>query len=378
MHQTNSHSKKVTIMDLAQATGFSKSTVSYALNGHPGIPETTRDKVRGAAQELGYVPNVFAQRLSNGMPSKTIDLFVTGLDSAVISAQAMLLQGKLFQKGYRAPLHGFGYVWGTDLKNAEMARLEAVRDMRAHRPAAVVTNFKIWSDETRDEFQKYIDDGGIVVTYGSQEFAGCDHVLLDEGPRRELAIQYFLERGHREIAYSAIEVHSTTPSLSPTRFQQIMDEYDGKVRPEFLIKNSHFEDSGALLADWFMERGHQGLPLPTAIFIVNDAAASSFVNHLYRRGVRVPEDVSVIGYDDTSMAPNALVPLTSISYPAQVIADSVVELILSRIEKRYSGPARLVEVKASVVERESVGAVCDTAGLLTGHHKGHSQKTRTQ
>jgi DNA-binding LacI/PurR family transcriptional regulator len=69
----------------------------------------------------------------------------------------------------------------------------------------------------------------------------------------------------------------------------------------------------------------------------------------------------VIGYDDTSMARNAMVPLTSISYPAQVIADSVVELILSRIEKRYSGPARLVEVKATIVERESVKALSDRA-----------------
>jgi hypothetical protein len=93
----------------------------------------------------------------------------------------------------------------------------------------------------------------------------------------------------------------------------------------------------------------------------NDAAASSFVNHLHRKGVCVPEDVSVIGYDDTSMERNALVTLTSISHPAQVIADSVVELILSRIEKRYSGPARLVEVKAAIIERESVKNVSDSA-----------------
>jgi LacI family transcriptional regulator len=321
--------------------------------------------VRGAAQELGYVPNVFAQRLSNGMPSKTIDLFVTGLDSAVISAQALLLQSKLFEKGYRTPLHGFGYELGTDPRNAEMARLEAVRDMRGHRPAAVVTNFKIWSDETRGEFQKYIDDGGIVVTYGSQEFAGCDHVLLDEGSRRELAIRYFLERGHREIAYSASEALSSSHGLSPLRFQKIMEEFNGVVRPEFLIENGHFEDAGAFLADWFMERGRQGLPRPTAIFIVNDAAASSFVNHLHRRGINVPGDVSVIGYDDMSMARNSLVPLTSVSYPGQVIADSSVELILSRIEKRYSGPARLVEVKAEIVERESVKVASDTPGSLT-------------
>ena len=87
--------------------------------------------------------------------------------------------------------------------------------------------------------------------------------------------------------------------------------------------------------------------------IINDVTASTFVTQLHRAGVRVPQDVSVVGYDDTPAARYALVPLTTVSHPVKGIANPIVEMLLSRLDASYDGAARCLEVKGELVVRES-------------------------
>jgi DNA-binding LacI/PurR family transcriptional regulator len=124
------------------------------------------------------------------------------------------------------------------------------------------------------------------------------------------------------------------------------------VREEWLWANCCYEEAGARLAEKFLKLKER----PTAICIINDVTASTFVTQLHRAGVRVPQDVSVVGYDDTPAARYALVPLTTVSHPVEGIARPIIEMLLSRLDGSYNGAPRCVHVKGELIVRESTAA----------------------
>jgi LacI family transcriptional regulator len=353
--------KRVTLLDLAHETGLSRTTVSYALNGHQGIPEATKEKVREAAQRMGYVPNAHARNLASGARSNTVELFVMGLDGGIITWRAMAIQVKLFDAGYRVPLHGFSYNMGRSIENAETSLVDITRDIRQRRPAAVVlhlTDFewhKFVREGIRQELQRYIDEGGIVVTYGTEYELQCDQVILHSEYGTYLATEYLAGKGHRELALSCHGANRSDESRS-LQFKRALQERGIPLRPEFLVHNSHWEDGGEYLANWFHGRKSKGLPCPTGINIINDMVASVFVNRLHRLGYRVPDDISVVGFDDLHVARHAMVPLTTVSSPVDELAEAIEQLVVSRLDG-FEGAPRQIEVQGELVERESVRAL---------------------
>ena len=351
--------KRATLLDLARETGFSRTTVSYALNGHQGIPEITRDKVRDAAERLGYVPNAHAQNLASGARSNTVELLVIGLDAGSVTLRAMAIQSRLFDAGYRVPLHGFGCSVERSAKNAKTSMVDIVRDIRQRRPAAVVFQLinepdKVVREDICRELQRYIDEGGIVVTYGTEYSLQCDQVIFHSDYGTYLAARHLASKGHREIALSSYRVDSVDARIR--QFERALADYELTLQPDFLIHNLHSEAGGEYLANWFHARKRKGLPCPTGIVIINDSVASVFITCLHRLGYSVPDDVSVVGFDDLPVARYAIVPLTTIANPVDSLAQAVKHLVVSRLEG-YTGAPRQVEIQSELVERESVCTV---------------------
>jgi DNA-binding LacI/PurR family transcriptional regulator len=127
-----------------------------------------------------------------------------------------------------------------------------------------------------------------------------------------------------------------------------LEQYSVPLRPEWLFAGGKYELGGAKLAAEFLQWKEK----PTALCIINDRSASAFVNVLAQNGVSVPNDVSVVSFDDTLTAHYAYVPLTSVSYPLQEIAQHIVEMTISRLEG-YQGAPRRIEVHSHLVERRS-------------------------
>jgi LacI family transcriptional regulator len=351
--------KRATLLDLARETGFSRTTVSYALNGHQGIPEITREKVRDAAQRLGYVPNAHAQNLASGARSNTVELLVIGLDAGSVTLRAMAIQSRLFDAGYRVPLHGFGCDVERSAENAKISLVDIVRDIRQRRPAAVVFQLinepdKVIREDICRELQRYIDEGGIVVTYGTEYSLQCDQVIFHSDYGTYLATRYLASKGHREIALSSYRVDHVDARIR--QFERVLADYEIPLQPDFLIHNVHHEEGGEYLANWFHARKRKGLPCPTGIVIINDSVASVFETCLNRLGYSVPDDVSVVGFDDLPVARYAIVPLTTIANPVDKLAQAVEHFVVSRLEG-YMGAPRQAEVQGELVERESVRTV---------------------
>lgn len=340
--------KSLTIVDVARLLGVSKSTVSAAFTGKGTIAPERRDAVRRAAIELGYRPNPNAQRLVNGERENAIALVTSYLDLDVRTQKLHLLQRIFNEKGYSASIHALG-----ELLSAEAAEPEMVlRNLRRLRPQAIVCNQWELNQTAREELSRFCEDGGSMVYYDVPIDLECDQVIFDREENTYTAMRHLLELGHREIGFQM-------PPGDRWRIEGVrraLQEFGAPMREEWLNapRVGRYEDAGGHLAEYFCAQRHR----PTAMCIINDNVAIGFVAQLQRRGLRVPQDVSVISHHDTPAALwGSNVQLTSATQPIETIAAEVARLLLERIEGKYHGPPRKVVVRGELMARESTAPV---------------------
>ena len=338
--------RPATIWDVAQRAGISKSTVSRALAGEAKVSPSAREAALKAARELGFEPNPNAQRLVRGESNPTIGLFSPDLDLGVGTRKMQAIQHLLGSKGYVVPVHAYGYrESGVLLKPEELLR-GLLRDC----PRAVVCNTGNAPGEAmQQELLRYRASGGVAVCYDWQPLDGADSVVFDREDNSYQAVRHLLDLGHREIGF-----YCARGPLSP-RWRGAMRAFEEAgltLRPEWSFVPKHyieFEEGAIELAAQFLALQSR----PTAMCIVNDHAAAAFCSEVMRAGVRVPEELSVIGHDDACIARCAPVPLSTVSHPIAPLAGAVVEMLESRLRGDYTGAPRTQILRGELVVRQS-------------------------
>lgn len=336
--------RPVTIKDVALRAGVTTATVSFTLSGKRKASPKTKEAVFKAAEELGYLPNPHAQRLANGGCEKTISLLWT-IDLGISTEQASFIEHRLDEAGYSVETHATPtYVSDAGAKQAQL-----VSALCRQKPRAIICRSRELDEASFSQLRRYEQDGGIVVCYGGTDNKSFDHVVFNRGDSIYQAASYLLELGHRKIGLSdhAHDLRPKDPAF--VGFRRALGERKVEVRDEWLWANCCYENAGACLAEKFLKLEDR----PTAMCIINDVTASTFVTQLHRAGVRVPHDVAVVGHDDTPAARHALVPLTTVSHPVEGIARPIIKMLLSRLEGSYNGPPRCIEVKGDLVARDS-------------------------
>ena len=342
--------KALTLVEVARRLGVSKSTVSAAFTGRGTISANRRDSVRTAARELGYEPNPYAQRLVDGANADMVCLYVPGAGSPAGGRVMDAIQSYLVDRGISAPI----YIAGKYLQDIDY-HVSVLRGLRLQRPRAIVAALRNLAPELRAELERYRDAGGILIGVDGyeQEDMGSDWVRFDRKHSAHMAASYLIEQGHNRIGF-----YSSTPSsrdLAPGE----NPFYDGfvaahtdaglTVRPEWQISGAAHEPGGMDLAKRFLEMTDR----PTGYFIIDDSAASAFIQQLVRRGVNVPGTVSVIGLDDIPAAEACIVPITTLKWPVAPMVDNVLQLLNSRLDGTYIGCRREIIVRAELRIRES-------------------------
>lgn len=336
--------KVLTLVDVAQLLGVSKSTVSAAFTGKGTIAARRREEVRRAALELGYRPNPNAQRLVNREPDNTIVLLTSYLDLDVRTQKLHLLQRSLSEQGYNASIHALG----DGLSSQSVDPTLTLENLRRLRPRAIVCNQWKLNTAIRDELQRFCEEGGIMVYYDVPTDLDCDQVIFDREENTYQAMRHLLELGHREIGFRM-------PPDDPWRMKGVrraLAEFDAPMRQEWINapRDGRYEDAGGYLAKYFYAQNRR----PTAMCIINDNVAIGFVAQVQRYGLRVPQDVSVVSHHDTTAALwGANVQLSSVSQPIEEIVQSVTKMLLDRLHARYNGPSRTITVHGELKIRES-------------------------
>lgn len=327
---------KITSTDVARHAGVSQSAVSRVFTPGASVSEKTAQKVRDASAVLGYRPNVLARSLITGR-SKIIGLIVAYLDNQFYPDALERLSKVLQAKGY----HLLVFIesgTGTEVD-------KVVDELMDYRVDGIITASVAMSDEIANR----CGDAGIPIVLFNR---GQDDVRLSSvtsanitGGRR--IAEFLVAGGHKRIAHIT---GWTGASTGRDRQEGFIQGLAAAGMAPVAIEDGHYrrKDAAEAAAKMF-EDGHQ----PDAIFVGNDHMACAVMDELRGKlGLRVPEDVSIVGYDDVPLASWGAYDLTTWRQPSNQMVEATVELLLGMISDPTRQPDKL-EIDGRLVVRGS-------------------------
>lgn len=345
-------SQPPTIQDVAKALGIHKSTVSVALSGKGTLAAKTRDHIIAAAREMGYEPNPLAQRLANGNRNQAVCIVSGNLDMGLATEKILLIQRELAGYSLEIPI----YTCPESVNPDSRSQADQVRQICRHRPRAIICAAQMISAGVYDELAQYQQSGGIVISYDFDTPLKCDQVIFDREHNSYSAARYLLERGHRKLgicmSVKGWWMSHGSANLPPGRitgFTKALKEFGVEHRPEYEFQHGAYEKGGQELAEQFFALRDR----PTGLCIVNDHVALAFMVEIMRKGIRIPQDLSIVGHDNQPIAAYCPVPLTSATQPADEIAKPVASVLMERLNGSADRP-RTIIIRGNMVERASV------------------------
>lgn len=351
--------RPVTIHDVAAALGMHKSTVSLALSGKGNVSKETRARVLEVATALGYSPNPLAQRLARAADNSLVALCSGGLDVGLATEKILAVQKLLGARGLEAPIYTL-FDWADNARESSgKVRQNAALQMRSlirQHPRAIVCASQALSPVVWQEMAHYTAKGGLVVSYDVAVPFECDQVVFDREDNAHQSACALIEAGHTDIGF-AMPFGGRWPSDDPALpqnerirgWKRALAEAGLKWHDEWMFAHQPYESGGAQLAEQFLSRSKR----PSALCIVNDYAALAFMVEVTRAGVRVPDDLSLVGHDDQAVARYCPVPLSSVSQPVERIAQGVADLLMARLGGDNDPPKR-IDLRGELIERQSI------------------------
>lgn len=326
---------RATVRDVASRAGVSPKTVSNVVNGTVRVNPDTRRRVEQAITELDYVPNFSARGLRNGR-SGVIALALPVLDTAYSSEVAHWVVEAAKRRGLSVQV--------------EETRGEAEGEYRLLSRARAQLVDGLILNPTRLETSAVQPDVHLppVVVIGEVDQPIADHVWVDNVAAARELTALLIERGHRRIAVLG-RLDSESYRLRMLGFGEAMAAAGRPQEPDLIIDAEWNPRAGAqAMARWLAS--HEP---PDAVFCLTDSMAIGALNALWAAGLRVPEDISVVGYDDIAEAAYLVPPLTTVSFDKQQFAEAALGLLVDRIADP-AGEIRSITIPHSIIERASV------------------------
>jgi DNA-binding LacI/PurR family transcriptional regulator len=339
------------IQDVAAALGMHKSTVSQGLSGKGNVSAKTRARIIAAAREMGYQPNPLAQRLANSGANNTVCLCAGTLDLGFMTEKALMLQRELAERGLETPIYTLAAA-GERQAESQAAQM---RQLCRQQPRAVLCSVQSVCDEVFPELERYQREGGIVVTYDAAVPLACDQVVFDREDNAYQAARYLIQKGHRRIGLGLAAARRPDGNFHDTQnarvvgFSRALEAAGLEVCPEWIFDELNYEIGGAHLASHYLALKER----PTGLCIVNDYMALAFMMEMIQAGIRIPEDLGLVGLNNQPIAAYCPVPLTSVSQPKERIVHAVIQLLEERMQG-LEAPSRTVTICGEIIERESV------------------------
>ncbi|MGV2982477.1 LacI family DNA-binding transcriptional regulator [Microbacterium sp. AGC85] len=325
-----SHSA-TTIFDVARLAGVSHQTVSRVLNNLPNVRASTRERVEQAIRQLHYVPSQAARALVTRR-SRTIGLVATGLPDFGPSSIVLSFNQSARAAGYAVISTNPADIEGSTLRSsAEMLirqSVEAIVLLAAER--GVLDAFDGW------------ELGVPLISIASEARGRGVRVSFDQYGGARRAVAHLQELGHQDI------VHLAGPAGSMDAEERLRGWKDALVAAGLPVEDP-------LRGDWSSESGHRigrellAVRTPEAVFVGNDQMALGFLHALQDAGVRVPEDVSVVGFDDVPDSAHFTPPLTTVRQDFTALGQEAMAAVLAQLTDEGSPVASTMQIPQLVV-----------------------------
>ncbi len=323
---------RVSIKDVAKAAGVSHSTVSRALADNPLIAAETRKRIHRVARRMGYVPDAIARGLVTRR-TQVIGVIVTTIEDPFVAEVVRGIEQVAGDNGYRVLL-------GTSHNDPtrEMNQVKAIRESR-------VDGVIVAASRVGALYQAHLKEIGVPIVLINNQNRQKSHrihsIAIDDAQGGQLATQHLIEQGHRVIAYLGGPPDHAANRDRLTGYQRALAAAKLPFDPALVQSGTGRVDGGAAVVQFLSHT-----PTPTAIFCYNDMTAIGALRTLKERGVRVPDDLSLIGYDDIPFAAYVDPPLTTIHQPKDEMGRLAMQMLLDLLAGKKVGnvsvPGRLV------------------------------------
>ena len=318
---------KSTIKDVAKVAGVSVATVSMALNNRAGVNAETRMRVLRVARSMNYVPSYSAQSLVT-QESNCVGLLIPEIQNPFYDAIVDIMS-------HLAEKHGFTLLLGITNNSVEQEE-KYIRFFLSHRVQGVIAIpvlNKAGSGRTLDVLRA----ANVPIVFCTERY--CDStepvVMCDFVQGQYEITKYLIDRGLRDFWYVTVDTQAQYATLRYEGYVRALREAGLPVRPEreMRVEVPKYEHVYRQVERFLEDR-------PEAIICINDIMTMAIIKRLHEKGLRIPEDISVVGFDDIMFSSLVYPPLTTVHQPIEEICERTIALLLDLIaEKPVAGDA---------------------------------------
>lgn len=333
--------KPVTIRDVARVAGVSQSTVSRALNASGYVSDRTRRKVLETARALGFRPNFLARSLKR-KATRTLGLVIPDITNPFFPAIVRGVEDTAVRAGYSVVL--------TNTDNEPERERNALAQLREK----WVDGLIVVPQADAAPHLRALAAAGVPLVVIDRIPAGLDvdAVRSDNLRGAYLAVRHLLALGHRRIAHIRGPESSSTGRERQQGYRQALEEAGVPCDPALVVDGDFRFKGGLRAASLLLDRRSR----PTAIFAANDLMAMGALHAAAAAGIAVPAELAVVGFDDIMPAALVSPPLTTVAQATYRLGARAAELLIDRLEGRWSGPGRQVILEPELVIRSSCGS----------------------
>ncbi|MGV2988502.1 substrate-binding domain-containing protein [Vibrio sp. E150_011] len=331
-----------TMKDIAKQAGVSTSTVSHVINKTRFVSEEISDRVNQVAKELNYAPSALARSLKMNR-TRTIGMLVTTSTNPFFGEVVKGVERSCYHENYNLIL------CNTEGDTERM--LSSIDTLMQKRVDGLILMCSTLEGEKIDIFDKYPSTPVVVMDWGPIHFES-DKIQDNSFLGGYLATKHLIDSGHTEIGCITGPLDRHQAQMRFEGYKKAIEEANIVENPNWIVEADFECEGGAQALDILMERG----PLPTSLFVCNDMMAMGVINVANQRNISIPEQLSLIGYDDIHIAKFMTPALTTIHQPKYRLGKVAVETLLDKIEKRVQ-QAGLIQLEPTLVVRQSVRAL---------------------
>lgn len=340
-------SKAITIYDIAKESDVSPATVSRVLTNNARVSAEKKEKVQAVINKYNFKPNALARGLVD-TKRKVIGIIVADIRNPFYSELFVACEQAAQERGYTVILcNSFGE------QEKEEFQLEKLEEQRVD--AIILAGGRVDDLNSNEEFVELVNNVTntipVIIT-GKLDGTNCYQVHIDAIKSMDLVLEYLFSLNHQEIAIVGGRKNVLSTFDKIQRYKQLLSKHQIKFRPEFVDNFGHYDS----------ENGYKRMAelldneiIPTAVIAINDFTASGAINCIYDKGYRIPEDISVVSYDNTFISDVMTPKLTGIDYNYAEYGEKLIETCIAAIEKAAVPRIQFIEprliVKDSCVKR---------------------------
>jgi LacI family transcriptional regulator len=332
----------VTLKDIANRTGYSVSTISRVLNGvgeNYRISPKTRLQIEKVAQELKYRPNQLARGLRT-KKTQAIGLVIPDISNPFFAHVSRVIQVAMYEAGYILIVCNTDENQDTEIEQIQLLRSKGVDGI-------IIMPVGLESHHIKELMNSKIP---VVLLDRSFKDISANLVLVDNYTGSRKAVEYLLKNGHRRIA---IIQGLTNTSTNDMRVKGYMDAHQAHhidVDENLIVGKDYRRENGYIETKYLLNLNKP----PTAIYSTSDMITLGVLDAIFEEKLSIPDDISLVSFDDVDYAPYLISPLTAVHQPWQLMGEIAVKLLLKDIKSSGQMEKSRIELKPVLNIRKSV------------------------